>query len=81
MDIIKMKENHKVLTEYEYELGEIDKGYTNRTLYVNISDNTITSKPVTEMMKEKFVGGKGLACGICGMQQLLKLSGMTRKMK
>lgn len=54
-----MKENHKLLAEYKYELGEIDKGYTNRTLYVNISDNTINSKPVTEMMKEKFVGGKG----------------------
>ncbi|HBC30491.1 MAG TPA: aldehyde:ferredoxin oxidoreductase, partial [Clostridiales bacterium] len=49
----------KLLAEYKYELGEIDKGYTNRTLYVNISDNTISSKPVTEMMKEKFVGGKG----------------------
>jgi len=41
MDIIKMKENHKVLTEYKYELGEIDKGYTNRTLYVNISERKI----------------------------------------
>ena len=56
MDIIKMKENHKVLTEYKYELGEIYKVYTNRKMYVNISDNTITSKPITEMMKEKFVG-------------------------
>ena len=59
MNIKNMKENHKLLAEYKYELGEIDKGYTNRTLYVNISDNTINSKPVTEMMKEKFVGGKG----------------------
>jgi aldehyde:ferredoxin oxidoreductase len=58
MDITKMKENHKVLAEYKYEPGQIDKGYTNRTLYVNISDNTISSKPVTQMMKEKFVGGK-----------------------
>ncbi|HAQ39595.1 MAG TPA: aldehyde:ferredoxin oxidoreductase [Clostridiales bacterium] len=59
MDIKTLKEGHKLLTEYKYELGEIDRGYANRTLYVNISDNTIKSKQVTQMMKEKFVGGKG----------------------
>jgi len=59
MDIKTLKEGHKLLTEYKYGLGEIDRGYANRTLYVNISDNTIKSKQVTQMMKEKFVGGKG----------------------
>ena len=54
-----MKNNNKVLAQYKYEPGEIDKGYTGRTLYVNISDNTISPKPVTQMMKEKFIGGKG----------------------
>ncbi len=59
MDIKKLKENHKLLKEYKYELGKVDKGYANRTLYVNISDNTIKEKPVTDFMKDKFVGGKG----------------------
>lgn len=59
MDIKTLKENHKLLKEYKYELSELDKGYANRTLYVNISDNTIESKPVTEKMKNTFVGGKG----------------------
>ncbi len=59
MDIANMKKAHKLLKEFKYELGKIEKGYTNRTLYINISDNTIKSKPVTQMMKDKFIGGKG----------------------
>lgn len=58
-DIAFLKENHKLLTEYNYELSELEKGYANKTLYINISNNTIESKPVTSLMKEKFVGGKG----------------------
>ncbi len=48
-----------MIKEYKYTLGQIEKGYNNRTLYVNLSDNTIKEKPVTQMMKDKFVGGKG----------------------
>ena len=58
-DIHKMRQAHKVLAEFDYELGEVEKGYTNRTLYVNLSDNTIASKPVTQQMKDVFTGGKG----------------------
>jgi hypothetical protein len=41
------KQDYKVLAEMDYELGQVERGYTNRTLYVNLSDNTIASKPVT----------------------------------
>ncbi|MEL7649325.1 MAG: aldehyde ferredoxin oxidoreductase C-terminal domain-containing protein [Sedimentibacter sp.] len=54
-----LKEGHKLLAEYKYELGKVDRGYTDRTLYINITDNKIESKAVSQMMKEKFVGGKG----------------------
>ena len=37
----------------------VERGYANRTLYINLSDNTITSKPVTQQMKDIFTGGKG----------------------
>jgi aldehyde:ferredoxin oxidoreductase len=47
------------LAEFDYELGELDKGYNNRTLYIDLSDNSIKSKPVDGKMKEIFVGGKG----------------------
>lgn len=59
MKIDILKENRKLLTEYKYELGKIEKGYTNRSLYIDLSNNKIDSMPVTEMMKEKFIGGKG----------------------
>lgn len=54
-----MRKNHKILAEFTYEKAEVQKGYTNRTLYVNLSENKIESRPVTEKMKETFVGGRG----------------------
>jgi aldehyde:ferredoxin oxidoreductase len=59
MNTQKMRQAHKVLAEFNYELGEVERGYTNRTLYVNLSDNTIASKPVSQQMKDVFTGGKG----------------------
>lgn len=59
MDIEKLKEAHKSLKKYKYEVPVVDKGYTNKTLYINLSDNTIKEKPVTQLMKDKFIGGKG----------------------
>ena len=59
MSVKNMKIKHKLLKEYTYELSELYRGYANRTLYVNLSDNTIKEKPVSEEMKEKFIGGKG----------------------
>jgi aldehyde:ferredoxin oxidoreductase len=48
-----------ILTEKKYELHEVQKGYANRTLYINLSKSEIIIKPVTDEMKEKFIGGKG----------------------
>jgi aldehyde:ferredoxin oxidoreductase len=54
-----MSAKQKVLAEMDYKLGQVKRGYTNRTLYVNLSDNTIASKPVTQEMKDIFIGGRG----------------------
>ena len=54
-----MTDKLKILAEFEYPLHEVEKGYTNRTLYVNLSDNAIHSKPVTQEMKDIFIGGRG----------------------
>ncbi len=43
----------------EYKRPEIDRGYANQTLYVNVSEVNMTIKPVPEDMKQTFVGGKG----------------------
>ncbi len=47
------------ITEFKYDPVKIDKGYNNRTLYINLTESRIESKPVSEKMKETFVGGKG----------------------
>ena len=59
MNIGEMKSKHKLLKDYSYTLGEIEKGYTNRTLHVDLGSNEIKEKPVTQLMKDKFIGGKG----------------------
>lgn len=48
-----------MMKEYKYIPGRIEKGYNNRSLYINLSDGTIKEKEVTEFMKDKFIGGKG----------------------
>ncbi|MHA1449259.1 MAG: aldehyde ferredoxin oxidoreductase family protein [Candidatus Hodarchaeales archaeon] len=47
------------LAEFKYKIEPVQRGYTGKTLYINLSDYSIKTKEVTEMMKEKFVGGKG----------------------
>lgn len=42
-----------------YERNDIHRGYANQTLFVNLSDSSISIKPVDEKVKEIFVGGKG----------------------
>jgi aldehyde:ferredoxin oxidoreductase len=58
-NVQEMKSKHVLLKEYKYQSSPIDKGYNNRTLYINLSDNTIKEKPVSAQMKAKFIGGKG----------------------
>ncbi len=59
MDIKKMKDAHKNLCAYNYELGKIDKGYTDRILHVDVSDNQVSEIQVDPEVKDKFVGGRG----------------------
>lgn len=59
MNINDMRSKHKLLKNYPYTLGEIERGYTRRTLYLNLNSNEIKEKPVTQHMIDKFVGGKG----------------------
>jgi aldehyde:ferredoxin oxidoreductase len=54
-----LKTSHKVLAEFRYEPPQVEKGYAGQTLYVNVSDNSVATKPVDERMKQTFVGGRG----------------------
>ncbi|MFC1516678.1 aldehyde ferredoxin oxidoreductase family protein [Thermodesulfobacteriota bacterium] len=49
----------KTIKTVGYDRPEIDKGYANQTLSIDISDLDISIKPVTGQTKGIFVGGKG----------------------
>ncbi len=59
MDINEFKSKLKPIKEWSYKVTPLDKGYTDKTLYINVGDNSIVEKDVPALMKEKFIGGKG----------------------
>lgn len=59
LSTVELRSAHKQLAEYRYQLRPVHRGYANRTLYINLSNNEIGEKPVTEQMKTLFTGGRG----------------------
>jgi aldehyde:ferredoxin oxidoreductase len=49
----------KVTKTLDYKRPEIERGYTDQTLHINISDADISIKPVEQKTRDIFVGGKG----------------------
>jgi len=49
----------KLVKTLEYKRPEVNKGYVDQTLYVNVSDPAIAIKPVDQKIKDVFIGGKG----------------------
>ena len=59
MNVAELKAKQKLLKSWKYEWKPLFRGYTDKTLYVNVSTNEIKEKAVPAAMKEKFIGGKG----------------------
>jgi aldehyde:ferredoxin oxidoreductase len=59
MNVAELKAKHNLLKEFDFEVKELFRGYADRTLYINLDDNTIKEKVVPQSMKDKFIGGKG----------------------
>lgn len=59
MNVAELKAKHNLLKEFDFEVKELHRGYADRTLYINLDDNTIKEKVVPQSMKDKFIGGKG----------------------
>ncbi len=53
------KAAHKVLLTHTFEPSLPERGYTNRTLHIDLSTLKVTEKAVTPEMKEVFIGGRG----------------------
>jgi aldehyde:ferredoxin oxidoreductase len=58
-DIDRLKRAHRVLSKYDYKKDKIQRGFANRTLYINLSTYGIKEKKVTDEMKKLFTGGRG----------------------
>ena len=48
-----------ILAQFDYELQKLERGYSNRTLYIDLSNMLIASKSVSEEMRQIFTGGRG----------------------
>jgi aldehyde:ferredoxin oxidoreductase len=59
MEALELKEMHTLLKSWSYKWKPLDRGYTDKILYLNLSNNEIKEKDVPPMMKEKFIGGRG----------------------
>ena len=59
LDVKEYRSSHRLLATYTYDLSPISHGYANRTLHINLTENSISEKPVTQKMKELFTGGRG----------------------
>ncbi|HAW85394.1 MAG: aldehyde:ferredoxin oxidoreductase [Spirochaetes bacterium GWD1_61_31] len=53
------KQDFKLIKEVKLGNKPIHRGYAMRTLYVNVGSQEIKDKPVSEDMKQRFIGGKG----------------------
>jgi aldehyde:ferredoxin oxidoreductase len=49
----------KELARHDYQPVELNGGYAGRTLFINLGANEILEKPLSQQMKDKFIGGKG----------------------
>jgi aldehyde:ferredoxin oxidoreductase len=58
-DLKRIKLAHHKVAEYSYKKGKIQKGFANRTLYINLTTGEIKEKKVTDEMKKLFTGGRG----------------------
>jgi aldehyde:ferredoxin oxidoreductase len=69
MDIQTIKSGHKLVARWDYDWTPLCKGYTDKILYINVGSGAILEKAVPQVMKEKFIGGKGCSGPVGGITQ------------
>ena len=55
----RMRQAHRVLAERSFRIAPLSRGYADRWLRVDLSALSIEERPVTQEMKDLWVGGKG----------------------
>ncbi len=74
VEIAELRDARELLAEFSYSPGKIQRGYTNRTLRLDISKNIIEEQPVTQQMKDLWIGGKGFDLWL----MLQEITGQTK---
>ena len=59
MSIEALKNKMSLLAEWEYTHTPLERGYTDKILYINVGSKEVKEKDVPKEMKEKFIGGRG----------------------
>jgi len=54
-----LKNEREVLQGFDFEPVELERGYANRVLRIDLDRNEITTHGVTQQMKDLWIGGKG----------------------
>lgn len=57
--INKMKKSHKILASFPFDVKSLNKGYADRALRIDLDNKKIGILPVTQQMKDLWLGGKG----------------------
>ncbi|MBE9478530.1 MAG: NAD(P)H-dependent oxidoreductase subunit E, partial [Chloroflexi bacterium] len=57
--IERLRNAHEVLREFRFEIVDLERGYSNRILRIDLDNSEISILPVTQQMKDLWVGGKG----------------------
>ena len=55
-DVQSLRAAHKVLTQVSFTPSLPERGYTRRTLFIDLDTMSISEKPVTDQMKDVFIG-------------------------
>ncbi|MDR0499590.1 MAG: hypothetical protein LBH03_07680 [Holophagales bacterium] len=58
-DVAKLRAAHRLLKETTFTPKLPERGYCHRGMYINVSTLEIKEQPVTQTMKDIFIGGRG----------------------
>lgn len=59
MDTNRGNINYRLIKRWDYRWTPLNRGYTDKILYINVGNEEIKDKDVPLPVKEKFIGGKG----------------------
>jgi len=53
------EKGENTLASFEFAPGKVEKGYANKRLYINLSNNQVEEKGIDPQVKDVFTGGRG----------------------